>query len=195
MKYILVRHGECLHNIQKGQTIPTPLCPLTDNGEKQSIIAAERIKDIISEIPRIKNIYLYFSPYNRTHYLANEIIKRINCDRICEEPLISEIQCGNFFSEEQYQKEYPQESELLQKHKNFKCRFWYKFKDGESPFDVYVRLCLFLEKLKNMEDGVTIVVSHNITLRVLAMLLLGENIERFDEGKRFSNGEVFVIDS
>ena len=191
----MVRHGECLHNIKKGQTIPTPLCPLTDNGEKQSIIAAERIKDIISEIPRTKNIYLYFSPYNRTRYLANAIIKRIKCDRICEEPLISEIQCGKFFSEKQYQKEYPQESELLQKHRNFKCRFWYKFKDGESPFDVYVRLCLFLEKIKNMEDGVIIVVSHNITLRVLAMLLLGENIERFDEGKRFSNGEVFVIDS
>ena len=193
MKYILVRHGECLHNIQKGRTIPTPLCPLTAKGEKQSIVAAELIKDIISGIPN-KNIYLYFSPYNRTKYLANEIVKRINCDKVCEEPLLSEIQCGNFFNEEQYQKEYPQENELLQKFKNFKCRFWYKFKGGESPFDVYVRLCLFLTKLKNMEEGATIVVSHNIALRVLTMLLLNENIERFDEGKRFSNGEIFVID-
>lgn len=195
MKYILVRHGECLHNIQKGQTIPTPLCPLTDKGEKQSIVAAEIIKDIISGIPKTKNICLYFSPYNRTKYLADEIIKRINCDKVCEEPLISEIQCGKFFSEEQYKKEYPQENELLQKFRSSKCRFWYKFKGGESPFDVYVRLCLFLTRLKNMEDGVTIVVSHNMVLRVLTMLLLNENIERFDEGKRFFNGEVFVIDS
>lgn len=145
-------------------------------------------------MPYSEKIYLYFSPYSRTKYLATEIANRIKCDKVCEEPLISEIQCGKFFSEAQYQKDFPQEMELLRKFNDVKCRFWYRFKDGESPFDVYVRLRLFLSELKTNENGTAIIVSHNITLRVLAMILQHESVEQFNGGKRFANGEVLFIE-
>lgn len=195
MKYILVRHGECLHNIQKAQEIPTPLCPLTDKGEKQSIIAAELIKDIVIGMPEEKNIYLYFSPYDRTKYLASEIIKRIKCDKVCEEPLISEIQCGNFFNAEQYEKDFPLDYERLKKSKTTKTRFWCRFNGGESPFDVYIRARMFLSEQAMNEEGITIIVSHQITLRVISMILLQKPTDYFEDGKRFQNGEVVFIEN
>ena len=190
----MVRHGECVHNIKKEQDVLTQRCLLTDKGKEQSIAAAEHIKKLVDDLPDSEKIYLYFSPYSRTKYMATEIFNRVKCDEFCEEPLISEIQCGKFFSEEQYRKDYPQESELLRKFNDAKCRFWYRFKDGESPFDVYVRLRLFLAELKTNENGVAIIVSHNITLRVLAMMLQHKTVEQFDDGKRFANGEVLLIE-
>ena len=195
MKYILIRHGECMHNIKKDESVPNALCSLTENGKQQSIIAAEHVKRIIDECHKMKKIYLYFSPYNRTRYMANKIIERIQCDKICEEPLLSEIQCGKFFSKEQYEQEYPQENECLKKAVDTKSRFWYRFKDGESPFDVYVRVRLFLTTLDTNENVISIILSHQITLRVLEMILLNKNIGWFEEGKRFSNGEIVVIEN
>ncbi len=127
--------------------------------------------------------------------MANEIINRVKCDVICEEPLISEIQCGKFFSKEQYQKDYPEEYECLKNAKAAKARFWYRFKDGEGPFDVYVRLRIFLDRLNLRKDGVVIIVSHQITLRVLTMILLNKGIEYFEDGERLANGEVFLIEN
>ena len=183
-----------MHNVEQKQSVLTQLCSLTEKGKEQSIVVAEQIKKIVADLPDSEKIYLYFSPYSRTKYMATEIFNRVQCDKVREEPLISEIQCGKFFSEVQYQKDYPQESELLRKFKDARCRYWYRFKDGESPFDVYVRLRLFLTELKANENGVAIIVSHNITLRVLVMILQHESVEQFNDAKRFANGEVFFIE-
>ena len=194
MKYILVRHGECMLNIEKDMLVPSSLSALTENGKIQSRTAAERIKAITDKFAA-PPIHLYFSPYVRTKYMANEIIDRVKCDVICEEPLISEIQCGKFFSDAQYQKDYPEEYECLKSSKAAKTRFWYRFKDGESPFDVYVRLRIFFDRLNLSEDGVAIIVSHQVTLRVLTMILLNKGIAYFEDGVRFANGEIVLIEN
>lgn len=195
MLFILVRHGECTHNIKKGEHIPTVSCSLTEKGQQQSIAAAEKIKKIIGEYSRTSEIRLYYSPYERTKFMANEITQRIKCDHIFEEPLISEIQCGKFFSIEQYEKDFPQDSERLKKSKLNKTRFWCKYKDGESPFDVYVRARMFLLGINMNGEGITIIVSHQMTLRVLSMIMHKKTIDYFEEGKKFENGEVVLIES
>ena len=195
MQFILVRHGECVHNIQKDRYIPTALCSLTAKGQQQSIVAAENIKKIVVSYSKIPKISLYYSPYERTKFMANEIIKQIKCDKIFEEPLISEIQCGNFFSEEQYAKEFPLDYECLKQSKTTKTRFWCRFNGGESPFDVYVRARMFLSEQTMDENRLVIIVSHQMTLRVISMILLKKTTDYFEEGKRFQNGEVVLIEN
>ena len=193
MKFILIRHGECTHNIEKDEHIPTALCSLTEKGKQQSIIAAENIKKIVYSHSKTPEVSLYYSPYERTKFLANEITKRVKCNHIFEEPLVSEIQCGKFFSVEQYKKDFPQEYMALKNAKEAKVRFWYRYKDGESPFDVYVRVCIFLSKLNVSADGLTIIVSHQITLRILSLILLNKSINYFEESKKIANGEIIMI--
>ena len=71
--------------------------------------------------------------------------------------------------------------------------FWYIYKDGESPFDVDVRVCIFLSKLNVSADGLTIIVSHQITLRILSLILLNKSINYFEESKKIANGEIIMI--
>ena len=182
-----------MHNIEEDEHIPTALCSLTEKGKQQSIVAAESIKKIVDDYSKTLEVSLYYSPYERTKFLANEITKRVKCNQIFEEPLVSEIQCGKFFSVEQYKKDFPQEYMALKNAREAKARFWYRYKDGESPFDVYVRARIFLSKLNASAGGLTLIVSHQITLRVLSMILLNKSIDYFEECKKIANGEIIMI--
>ena len=182
-----------MHNIEKDEHIPTALCPLTEKGKQQSIMAAENIKKLVDNYSTTLEVSLYYSPYERTKFLANEIKKRIKCNQIFEEPLVSEIQCGKFFSLEQYKNDFPHEYMALKNAKESKARFWYKYKEGESPFDVYVRARMFLSKLNINEDRLTLIVSHQITIRVLSLILLNKTIDYFEESKKITNGEIIMI--
>ena len=144
MKYILVRHGETLQNVGQGATELDPCAALSPKGLNQTEQAVKKISAILLE----KNIRasLYYSPYRRTKHMAELLQREVQFFSVREEPLLSEIQCGSFsgYTMKNYGVDHPDEYKKFVRYRNEKCRFYYRFPDGESPFDVYVRICLFL---------------------------------------------------
>ena len=73
-------------------------------------------------------------------------------------------------------------------------RFWYKFPNGESPFDISSRVNLFIQKTCNY-DSTVLIISHVHILKVLKMLLLNENLEWYEQENWMKNCEMQVIEN
>ena len=150
---------------------------------------------IIETVDGSKEVGVYYSPYFRTRTVADKIKSVVPCWNFVEEPLVSEIQVGELegktFAE--YYNMNPLEYERFMKHKEDKCRFWYRYPGGECPFDVNVRANLFLDKIKNRNYDVIIIISHLHFLKVLEMNLLEKDLEWYENAKSMENTEVHMI--
>lgn len=193
MKYILVRHGETLQNVGQGANELDPCAALSPKGLKQTEQAVKKISAILLE----KNIRasLYYSPYRRTKHMAELLQREVPFFSVREEPLLSEIQCGSFsgYTMKNYGVEHPDEYKKFVRYRNEKCRFYYRFPDGESPFDVYVRICLFLGQIADDAEGFRVIISHYNTLKILELCLLQKDLDWYEENRGFDNAEIHII--
>lgn len=96
MKYLLVRHGESVQNTENGIGIIDAKVELSERGKMQTKMAVDTIKKYINEKGYSK-ICVYYSPYVRTEEIANCLQRKNIGGEFYEEPLISEIQCGDFW--------------------------------------------------------------------------------------------------
>ena len=193
MKYLLVRHPESMQNIEKELNVLDPKVGFSDYGKKQVV----RLLDAIhNEVASIENVGVYYSPYVRTKNVVEALKEIMPHWQYIEEPLISEIQVGDLegYTIEEFRKNNPQEYERFLKYKQSRCRFWYKYPAGESPFDLNVRVNIFLNKLGVEKYDAIIIVSHLHLLKVLEMNLLGEDLEWYENAKSMNNAEVHVIE-
>lgn len=85
------------------------------------------------------------------------------------------------------------EFEKMMKYKEEKCRFWYRYKNGESPFDVNVRANCFLQKERYAKYDLIVVSSHLFFLKTLEMNLLNQDIEWFGNASNYRNAEIHII--
>jgi len=185
-RIIVVRHGESLGNIDESTycTVPDWKVPLTLKGIAQAEETGREIAAAIGGGP----VYFYTSPYLRTKQTLAGLIQSFETNEIVavrEEPRLCEQQFGNFQQLDQV---------LAAKKERAKYgRFYYRFPNGESGFDVYTRISTFLPDLyrdaMNAEiyderysprDLTMVVVTHGLTLRLLMMRWLQFTISDFE---------------
>lgn len=172
MKIYLVRHGQSQANIDRSILLQEDFfdhqVELTEEGKQQAERARERLKKLLSEEGKS---YVYFSPYLRAKQTMDIVLKDYNVEKM-EHPLLIEMEFKDFKTEE----------EMKEKKERRKKRgiFYYRFKNAESPMDVFGRVVNFLNEVKiNHQEGESVVVvAHEVILRVMAQSLLKIPIEK-----------------
>lgn len=182
MKLILLRHGESSSNVDRSILLKDDffdnMVDLTEKGKQQAREAGARAG---AKIEWGENNYLYFSPYLRTKQTTKEFLKVFTptLKEVVEHPLLIEQEFKDFVSQE--------EVEEKKQRRTIRGKFYYRYKNGESPLDVYGRVVNFLNEIKiNHKEGDTIVVvAHEVVVRCiihsLLKLSIDEHLELFIE--------------
>lgn len=180
-KILIIRHGQSQTNtnLKIRNTIPDVDIQLTELGKTQAMDAGIKLNSILEKNSKIK---FFVSPYLRTKETYNIIKSQLNIENFdidyVEEPMIREIEVGNFTSET-----YPSE-ELRTKF----GRFFFRFEMGESGADVYDRASMFLSSLyRNMDNynrkkyDYYIIITHKFFISAFLMRFFRKNVSYFNE--------------
>ncbi|MDM5329047.1 histidine phosphatase family protein [Neobacillus sp. CF12] len=189
MNIYLIRHGEAEHNVDKTVMAHThdSQHSLTELGQKQAQVTAEFFKNIVSP-----KAVLYSSPYLRTMQTAQAIHSALpEGVPFYENPLIREWELGNL---------YDFTDRTPEKKKEFKAagQFYFRFQNGESLADVYLRATMFMntvvERVKQQqryED--VVIVTHAAFIHMLLTFLMNWPIEDLKNFKPVENASVIKI--
>ncbi|MCB1177347.1 MAG: histidine phosphatase family protein [Leptospiraceae bacterium] len=158
----LVRHGETEFNLEgkiQGGGLDSPL---TEKGKEQAKKLADHLKDSGFSVNRI-----YASPLGRAMETARILNEALNLE-INEEPLLKEINCGNF------------EGKLISSIDSEKLRKLRvdpeeKYPGGENVIDVKHRAEQFLNKIRSDKKDSVLIVSHGNFNRAFACAATGMN--------------------
>lgn len=172
-RLILLRHGECLGNVDKAAytTIPDHALPLTPRGEQQARDAGTIVRELLGGAP----FGVYVSPYVRT--LATLDLLGVTPAWTIQEPRLREQDWGNLQDEHEQAR---QEAE-----RNVYGHFFYRLSHGESGADVDDRLAAFLTVLSLRPPGpdpvdTLLIVTHGLAMRLLARRALGWSVALFE---------------
>ena len=170
MKVILLRHGECLGNVDKAAytTVPDHALPLTAHGEDQARGAGPRIRELVGG----QRFGVFVSPYRRT--LRTLELLDLAPAWTVQEPRLREQDWGNLQD--------PREQDRQVAERNDYGHFFYRLSHGESGADVDDRLAAFLTELPARVTDVDtlLVVTHGLTMRLLARRALGWTVALFE---------------
>ena len=170
MKVVLLRHGECLGNVDESAytRIPDHALALTAHGEAQATAAGPRIKELVGDA----RLGVYVSPYRRTlHTLA---LLRLDPAWTVQEPRLREQDWGNL-----------QDADGQRHHReerDFFGHFFYRLPNGESGADVDDRIAAFLTELRLAppDAEALLIVTHGLAMRLLARRALGWSVALFE---------------
>ena len=182
VKLILVRHGKTLCN-EKGALSGLTDSVLSEVGKLQGEKIANYLRD--EEIDKI-----YTTPFTRTR----ETIKRlseIKNIKIEETNKLNEINFGDFegLSFKEIDEKYPEEVEKM-----IKEGFEYKYPNGESLVDTFVRVKEEIDRMVRENDNSTILIcSHGGTIRnIISYLLCGDY--KYHWNFKIDNGSITEIE-
>jgi broad specificity phosphatase PhoE len=185
----LVRHGEAEHNVDKTVMAHThdSQHSLTELGRKQAQVTAEFCKTILTP-----KTVIYSSPYLRTMQTAQAIHSALpEGIPFYENPLIREWELGNL---------YDFNDRTPEKKKEFKAagQFYFRFQNGESLADVYLRATMFMntvvERVKQQQRYENVViVTHAAFIHMLLTFLMNWPIEDLKNFKPVENASVIKI--
>mmetsp|Transcript_27890 Transcript_27890/g.63087 ORF Transcript_27890/g.63087 Transcript_27890/m.63087 type:complete len:287 (-) Transcript_27890:1308-2168(-) len=191
---ILMRHGESEANIDpdKYGSIGDPNIQLTATGIDQAIRATHQLRTIIGNRP----VFSFSSPYVRTRQTASTVLSELTKLNVRilynhEDPRIREREfCGSF------QRNAPDRSD-----EDSYSRFFWRPTSGESCADVYDRISLFIDSLwrvfqcqHDVEDGVVLIVSHGLAVRLFAMRWLHWSPETFMLTRNLPNCGFIILE-
>jgi broad specificity phosphatase PhoE len=167
VRLILLRHAECLGNVDKSAytTIPDHALPLTEHGIRQARDAGPRIKDVIGG----ERFGVYVSPYARTQHTLD--LLGVDPAWTVQEPRLREQDWGNLQD--------PEEQVRQEAERNVYGHFFYRLSHGESGADVDDRLAAFLAGT-DRTTPVLLVVTHGLAMRLLARRALGWSVALFE---------------
>ncbi|QJY45619.1 histidine phosphatase family protein [Pseudonocardia broussonetiae] len=170
MRLVLVRHAECLGNVDKSAytRIPDHALPLTPAGERQAREAGPRLRGLLGDGP----YGVVVSPYRRTlHSLA---LFGLDPVATVQEPRLREQDWGNLQDDDGQRR---QEAE-----RHAYGHFFYRLAHGESGADVDDRIAAFLGELDLRPPGVDalLLVTHGLTMRLLARRAMGWSVSLFE---------------
>lgn len=153
---------------------------------------------------------MWISPYKRTRETASAFNSYANVNNILEEYRLVEQQYGLFdgLSKEEISIMYPNEHAFFEKTLQFQGKFYARYPQGESAFDVAIRTKSFIGSMvRDYEKhgiGTVFIVSHGLTIRIIVQSWLKHSPEwlsternpkncsiRFLEGKK-DNGYIFI---
>ncbi|MDQ0973879.1 broad specificity phosphatase PhoE [Neobacillus niacini] len=189
MNIYLIRHGEAEHNVDKTVMSHThdSQHSLTELGHKQAQVTAEFFKNIVSP-----KTVLYSSPYLRTMQTAKAIHSLLpESVPFYENPLIREWELGNL---------YDFSDRPPEKKKEFKAagQFYFRFQNGESLADVYLRATMFMHTIvervrKQQRYENIVIVTHAAFIHMLLTFLMNWPIEDLKNFKPVENASVIKI--
>lgn len=198
----LIRHGESEYNIDHNIRL-TKFdwdVKLTKNGILQSEKMGEVLKNDQMLLTNECFNFVYVSPFKRTlqTFKKSKIEKNIKIDKLYIEPLITE-QSSPLHYGVYLKKTYDQF--LKSSHEN---KFWAKYLDFESGFEVYQRTELFKNKLeKNINEAINLgyistinvfIYSHGFFLRMLLTnILKTDKVNSFIKMKNLKNCEIIKL--
>lgn len=155
---ILIRHGQSESNVDKVilSTKPDYLISLTELGKQQAFEAGQKLAT------SVKSALFYVSPFLRAKETLDQIVKSVRAESVIEDIRVREQDIGNFIDD-------PNKIHSIRDRHN---RFFYRFPDGESLADVYVRVKQFLIDEKETIDSFdnVVIVTHAGTMRVFEMI-------------------------
>lgn len=202
----LIRHGQSQGNVDPSiyRTIPDHAISLSELGMHQATAAGEALRDLIA-LPDDEAIRIWTSPYKRTRQTAELVAMELRkkFSRIdCREHInLCEQQFGLFdgVPREELPIRFPVEfthNELAIRHEG---RFWARMPQGESRFDVAVRVHeafgTFHRDAERHGVKNIIVVCHGVTLRAFVMQWLHLPYEWFEAQPNPNNCDVYHIDT
>jgi 2,3-bisphosphoglycerate-dependent phosphoglycerate mutase len=200
----LMRHAVSAANedLSLYKAIPDHAIPLSDAGKKQAIVAGKSFATFLSQSTEITTggIRLWYSPYLRTRQTRDGLLEGMNDARNFfkdqrEHILLTEQNFGLFdgLTDEECDENYPEESRKYNLCKVYNGRFYAKPPNGESRYDVCVRIHQFFgtiirdaEKAVNSVSNL-LIISHGTTLRAFVMMWLHREVEWFEEEKNPAN--------
>lgn len=203
----LVRHGESVGNLDTSvyQKIPDPEVSLTERGLQQAravgrfLATSAHFRGYYQE-PGIK---LWVSPYARAEQTADAIKQALISEgfrvTVQEEIALAEQQFGILDVREGHYishvslKSYPDFEAERAYYKFYKAggaKFWARPPQGESEFDVAMRVRPLCQVLRDSQWYHNVVISHSKTLRLLAMQWLGQTVDQFQAQMKPANCSV-----
>ncbi len=200
MKLFLIRHGESSQNTKENYKIGLPdnMVPLTEEGKFQVYKTGAFLKAYVDkhEIP-LERAVLWVSPFKRTRQTADIINNYLKIKNVKEDITLIEQQYGLFSDKEieLIKKLYPEEFKFYDNHYQNNSKFYAKFPQGESPFDVALRTRMFLDMIYRDNYEELFVVSHGATIKTIIMNYYHYSPEWYNSIKTMDNGSIILIDS
>lgn len=185
----LIRHGESEHNVDYTlmEHIHDSEHNLTELGQKQAKATAEFLKSKVSD-----KTVLYSSQYKRTMQTA-EAIRTVLPENVpfYQNPLLREWELGNLLNINNRTPELKREYKAAGK-------FYYRYPNGESMADVYLRAAMFyssilqrIEQQRRYED--VLLVTHSAFIHAFLTFIMQYPIDNENKQKPFENACVIAI--
>lgn len=175
MRLVLVRHAECLGNVDRSAytRIPDHALPLTAHGVEQARAAGPRLRGLLGDGP----FGVVVSPYRRT--LDTLALSGLSPAWTVQEPRLREQDWGNL------QDDAGQRTQEAERHAY--GHFFYRLAHGESGADVDDRIAALLSELPGLvararppRVDALLLVTHGLTMRLLARRALGWSVALFE---------------
>lgn len=182
IKLILVRHGTTICN-EGGALSGLTDSILSERGKLQASKLADYLKD--------KNIdKIYTTPFSRTKETVDRLakIKTIQIEERCQ---LNEINFGDFegLPFKSIEERYPEEVKKM-----INEGFKYKYPNGESLEDTFMRVKSELKKIiRDNENSTVLICSHGGTIRNIISYLLCDDY-KYHWNFRVDNGSITEIE-
>lgn len=182
IKLILVRHGTTICN-EGGALSGLTDSILSEKGKLQASKLADYLKD--------KNIdKIYTTPFSRTKETVDRLsrVKNIQIEERCQ---LNEINFGDFegLPFESIEEKYPEEVKKM-----INEGFKYKYPNGESLEDTFMRVKTELKKIMSDNENSTVLIcSHGGTIRNIISYLLCDDY-KYHWNFRVDNGSITEIE-
>lgn len=202
MKIFLIRHGESMQNTGENFDIKLPdhKVYLTKEGENQADLAGKFLKEFTLENNiDISNATLWVSPFTRTRQTAKIINNHLNIKDVKEDITLIEQRYGLFSDNpiEECRKRFPEQFELYDRYYQNDGKFYAKLPQGESPYDVAIRMKQFIETIfRDLNEGkdTLFIVSHGTTIRAFLLNWFHYSPEWFNAEPNMENCAIRYIE-
>lgn len=201
MKIFLIRHGESMQNTKENEKLKLPdhKVYLTEKGKEEAKEAGLFLKEYIKENDiDITNATIWNSPYERTRETAKIINEILGIENQKEDITLIEQRYGLFSdnSIETLKKKYPEEFKHYDNYYQNEGKFYAKMPQGESPYDVALRMKQFIETLyRDYAEGkdTFFIVSHGTTIRCFVLDWFHHSPEWFANEPNMENCSIRLI--
>lgn len=171
---------------------------LTENGKEQAKEAALFLKEYIEKNKiDLSNSVMWVSPYTRTRQTAQIINESLQIKKVKEDITLIEQRFGLFSDKEivKLKELYPNEFQFCDNYFQNDGKFYAKFPQGESPFDVALRTKQFIDTIYRDKEDILFVVSHGTTIRTIIMNFFHYPPEWFNSELNLNNCSIRLIDT
>ena len=217
-RIFLIRHANSKGNedLEHYKVVPDHAIDITEEGENQGVMAGAALADYLDSISVTKGLKdqelafrLWCSSYVRTRRTRDKLREgfgEVRANRFWrdsrENIVLAEQNFGLFcgLTEQEKKERYPDIYEQFQLCEKYQGRFWAKPPNGESRYDVCLRVSqIFGTLMRDAEKEIVpvenvVIVSHGTTIRAFIMQFLHKEFEWFEDEPNPNNCSIRLIE-